>query len=709
MCPTIEIPGLPSTTTVADTDLLHIRQGDIDKKITGESFKDAILPGNSTTTERGIIELATQTEVNTGTDNERAVTPLTLQNKLDAAISSSGAPNATTTNRGLIEIATTAEGQAGTDTERAVTPQVMKDSVTTHVSQATTVLAGKARIATQTEANTGTDNNTIVTPLTLKNAPGVSVPDASTTVAGKIEIATQGEVNLGSSDVLAVTPATLANSTWVNIPSATTTVQGKVELADLSETQVGTDQTRAVTPYGLKNALPSLIPNASETNRGIIEVATLSEVNAGVDTERAVTPYTLAQSLSGSTVPLASETVAGRIEIATTAEAQGGSDDSRAITPLKLKNSVMTHVLAADGAGSGLDADTLDGVQGSGYALASHEHPWPTSISFSTSTGVLTLNRQTGGSLTVDLDGKYVEAAVTNAAWTYNQTGPGNNVGAYVITSNNPVTGGRVLSLVNNSTFSFTHGVTGQSVSAEGKGVIGYAQGSGDSSGVTGYWGGVNNTVSAGHLGQQLYSVRGYTTPIRAEAGYSPFTGVHISITPAANGRFFTEGDIVEVEDNILFNVNDSVPVIKLTKDPRNKRAIGVVKSYNRMSVEEAFSGYPEMVKAKASDIEAVDEYSEFGLNLLSAYGKHKVCEINSVGEGGINVCEENGDIEIGDYLCSSSVSGKAMKQEDDILHNYTVAKSMQNVKWEEEVPGKTCRIKNGIKWKMVGCTYHCG
>ncbi len=966
---TIELVGLPSASVLGDADLLHLRVGDIDRKITGEDFKASILPVYATTTVPGIVEKATQTEVNDGVDNERYVTPLTLKNLLDSVISASGAPNATTTNRGLVELATTAEGQAGTDTERAVTPQVMRDSVTTHVSQATTTLAGKARIATQTEVNTGTDNTTIVTPLTLKNAPGVSVPDATTTAAGKIELATQGEVNLGTDDVRAVTPATLANSTWVNIPSASTAVQGKVELADLSETQIGTDQTRAVTPYGLKNALPTLIPAASETNAGIAEIATLAEVNAGTDTVRYVTPYTLAQSLSGTTVPLASETVAGRIEIATTAEAQGGSDNTRAvtpyglknalpslipeasenvkgiaeiatlaevnagtdtvryvtpytlakslsgttvplasetvagrieiattaevqsgsdqtravtpyglknalptfipaasetnagiaeiatlaevnagsdtaryvtpytlaqslsgstvplasetvagrieiattaevqsgsdqtravtpyglknalplltpaasetnagiaeiatlaevnagtdtvryvtpytlaqslsgstvplasetvagrieiattaeaqagsdntraITPLKLKNSVMTHVLAADGPGSGLDADTLDGVQGSGYALVSHEHPWPTGLSFNTSTGVLTMARQTGGNLTASFDGRYLRDTSNFAKWTRDQApgfGPLGGGAAYFLESSGS-SGQRALSVRNLSSVDFSHGLSGYALGPNSIGVIGYAYSSvQEAYGVAGFSQGSDpNATSAGYLGGNTYSVRGLNKPIYSNSGYSPFTGIHNAMTPTNIGRFLEEGDLLVCDDSVLVNVNDSVPVVSLSKDEKCKKVIGVMGSYNRMTVTEMFESYKGLIAKYRSEENPDNEWTEKGKQLLASYAKYKQCEINSVGEGGINVCDAGGDIEIGDYLCSSSVSGKAMKQDDDILHNYTVAKAMQDVVWENEVVGKNgCYEKNGHKWKMIGCTYHCG
>ena len=70
---------------------------------------------------------------------------------------------------------------------------------------------------------------------------------------------------------------------------------------------------------------------------------------------------------------------------------------------------------------------------------------------------------------------------------------------------------------------------------------------------------------------------------------------------------------------------------------------------------------------------------------------------INSLGEGLINVCGEGGNIEIGDYICSSSTLGKGMKQSDDLMHNYTVAKSREAYTF----------TSNEIV--QIACTYHCG
>ena len=73
---------------------------------------------DASTTVKGIVELADNTETQTGTDTVRAVTPAGL-----------ASVTATETRRGLVELATTTEARAGTDTARAVTPAGIGASV----------------------------------------------------------------------------------------------------------------------------------------------------------------------------------------------------------------------------------------------------------------------------------------------------------------------------------------------------------------------------------------------------------------------------------------------------------------------------------------------------------------------------------------------------------------------------------------------------
>jgi hypothetical protein len=77
-------------------------------------------PAAASATVSGIIELATQAEVDAGTDAVRAVTPDTLAN-----YSGLGEAAASTTVSGIIELATQAEVDAGTDAVRAVTPDTL--------------------------------------------------------------------------------------------------------------------------------------------------------------------------------------------------------------------------------------------------------------------------------------------------------------------------------------------------------------------------------------------------------------------------------------------------------------------------------------------------------------------------------------------------------------------------------------------------------
>lgn len=75
----------------------------------------------ATETTLGLVELATQTETNTGTDDLRAITPLKLAGR-----------TATETRTGIAEIATQAEVDAGTDDDRIVTPLKLKTYLDTY-------------------------------------------------------------------------------------------------------------------------------------------------------------------------------------------------------------------------------------------------------------------------------------------------------------------------------------------------------------------------------------------------------------------------------------------------------------------------------------------------------------------------------------------------------------------------------------------------
>jgi hypothetical protein len=74
------------------------------------------------------------------------------------------------------------------------------------------------------------------------------------------------------------------------------------------------------------------------------------------------------------------------------------------------------------------------------------------------------------------------------------------------------------------------------------------------------------------------------------------------------------------------------------------------------------------------------------------------IVTINSIGEGQVNVCGENGNIEIGDLIVSSSTAGKGMKQDDDIVRSCTVGKAREAV-----------TFASASTVKQIACIYMCG
>ena len=100
---------------------------------------------------------------------------------------------------------------------------------------------------------------------------------------------------------------------------------------------------------------------------------------------------------------------------------------------------------------------------------------------------------------------------------------------------------------------------------------------------------------------------------------------------------------------------------------------------------------------------------------------------INSSGEGGIWVCNKNGNLENGDYISSSSIPGYGILQYSNKLLNSTVGKIRCNIDFnsvndydtrfllpdgtqitEIEYNNKLLEYKEVYKAYFVGCTYNC-
>lgn len=102
-----------------------------------------------TTTQRGTARLATQNEVDSGTDNTTIVTPLTLHSK-----------KATNASEGIIQVATNAEVVAGVLGNKAVVPSTLKNAIQVDTTWQATV-STRGTVKTTENATTWQGNDTI--------------------------------------------------------------------------------------------------------------------------------------------------------------------------------------------------------------------------------------------------------------------------------------------------------------------------------------------------------------------------------------------------------------------------------------------------------------------------------------------------------------------------------------------------------------------
>ncbi len=143
-------------------------------------------------------------------------------------------------------------------------------------------------------------------------------------------------------------------------------------------------------------------------------------------------------------------------------------------------------------------------------------------------------------------------------------------------------------------------------------------------------------------------------------AGQIDFTGQHRS----SSNIEFTNNDVGlivsstgtynNLSDDISPSIDEAIPIVELSVVQNDKKVFGVI-SNNEGKTREYHQGIFVSVAPKNADD-----------NRLI---------INSLGEGAVWVSNKNGNLINGDYITSSSLIGYGMKQNEDILYNFTVAK----------------------------------
>ena len=191
------------------------------------------------------------------------------------------------------------------------------------------------------------------------------------------------------------------------------------------------------------------------------------------------------------------------------------------------------------------------------------------------------------------------------------------------------------------------------------------------------------------HINQMSTNALNFTGQhycIPATGQVSDYTD-HVGKIVSSTGEYVNH---VSQENTNTANINEALPKVKLSDATNDKKVFGVI-----------------------SDCEDPNEGSRtYSVGAFSSVQEKQDDRliINSVGEGGIWVSNYNGNLTNGDYITTSPIHGVGQKQDDDLLHNYTVAKITQDCDFDNETDLVTCQAPDGTyQMKFVGCTYHCG
>jgi hypothetical protein len=236
-----------------------------------------------------------------------------------------------------------------------------------------------------------------------------------------------------------------------------------------------------------------------------------------------------------------------------------------------------------------------------------------------------------------------------------------------------------------------SRGVYGETNGREGSGVYGYASYSdsnnvnyggyfeaagGGGRGVYGhawiggsFWGDYIGVYGDASIpGHQGYGVMGYGNHYDFYAAgsgtnYGPFTGGHeaklsddfpidtkagmiVSITGKTEIRRDDKGEI---------SISSTLPTVKLCNVPNDKAVFGVFVAECSLPKDHWY---------------------------IAKEGK-RFATVNALGEGRAWVCNINGEVQVGDYITTSTVPGYGQKQSDDLLRSCTLGKATESVDWD--------------------------
>lgn len=247
--------------------------------LTATSHTHQISLPDASTTAKGVIEIATDTEATTGTDTTRAINAKQLAAAKQDAIDS--AKVTIQTSNGI----TGGSATAG-------------NSFTLSGVDATTSAKGVVQLAADSD-KTSTDK--VVTAKQLETAR----TSASVTVTAGNGLGGGGTGN--SMTILLGTPSTITQSTTNNVTSNSHTHAlsfTEVPSPTASGNEISFVDTVSQGANGGITATKKTVRSASATQTGVVELATQDEVNTGTDATRVVTAATLGKGKANGVASL---------------------------------------------------------------------------------------------------------------------------------------------------------------------------------------------------------------------------------------------------------------------------------------------------------------------------------------------------------------------------------------------------------------------
>jgi hypothetical protein len=205
----------------------------------------------------------------------------------------------------------------------------------------------------------------------------------------------------------------------------------------------------------------------------------------------------------------------------------------------------------------------------------------------------------------------------------------------------------------------------------EGYGVYGYSK---EKTGVNG-WGSEIGTRGSSENGTGVHGwstngtgVHGYggTYDFYADGpgtNYGAFTGAHEVKLADGFMENIKSGLIVSTTGDTYIRIEEgqtsfssTLPTVQLADTPNDKTVFGVLIKESPLPEDHWYE---------------VNEGERFGI-------------VNALGEGRVWVTNINGDIENGDYITTSAIAGYGQKQDDDLLHSYTLGKATETIDWSQ-------------------------